>query len=223
MLRTQQGWIKEYQQKDALWIHDKNPNRPHALLTSGKHSNGFFNSRPVISDEVLLGEAAFDLLELFSDYGYPSDVQVVIGPQTGATKLAELLSEQIRTRTQGECLWASPAKNEQEGKKSMIFSDKELPLLSGKYVLLCEDVLTTGSSVGLADDAVTDAGGTVLPFILTLVNRSGLPNVGSKRIIALIDLSMPMWVPDECPLCKQGSEAIRPKGKEEWQRLNAEY
>jgi len=28
----------------ALWIHDGNPQRPHALLTSGNHSNGFFNA-----------------------------------------------------------------------------------------------------------------------------------------------------------------------------------
>jgi orotate phosphoribosyltransferase len=222
MLRTVDGWISQYQQKDALWIHDGNPKRPHALLTSGKHSNGFFNSRLVIPDEVLLRDAASDLLELFAQQGGDvSKVQGVVGPQTGATKLAQLMSDQIMDCTRDECFWASPAKNEQEGQKSMLFSNEELGFLLGQSILLCEDVLTTGGSVDLAANAVTNAGGTVLPFILVLVNRSGLSEVNGKKIIALIDCSMPTWTPEECPLCKGGSEAIR--SKDNWARLNASY
>jgi orotate phosphoribosyltransferase len=222
MLRTADDWIREYQRKDALWIHDGNPKRPHALLTSGKHSNGFFNSRLVIPDEVLLRDAASDLLELFArNGGDVSRVQGVVGPQTGATKLAELVSDQVMANNRGECFWASPAKNESEGQKSMVFNDEDLGLLPNQSVLLCEDVLTTGGSVDLAATAVTNAGGIVLPFLLVLVNRSGLTEASGKKIIALIDRPMPMWTPDECPLCKDGSEAVRPK--DNWARLNASY
>jgi orotate phosphoribosyltransferase len=226
MTRTKEEWIEVYQQKGALWIHDGNPVRPHALLTSGKHSNGFFNSRIVISDEVLLNEAASDLLELLNNTGEAEGIpiHVVVGPQTGATKLAELLSKEISLSYTGEgCSWASPAKKETEGKKSMVFSEEELWIMPDEYVLLCEDVLTTGGSVELADKAVTDAGGIALPLILTLVNRSGLKMIGGKMIIALIDHPMPMWESDECPLCKGGSEAIRPKGEENWALLNQKY
>ena len=77
MIRTVEQWIEEYKRKNALWIHDGNRIRPHALLTSGKHSNGFFNSRLVIPDEVLLSEATSDLLELFAQQG--GDVEKVEG------------------------------------------------------------------------------------------------------------------------------------------------
>ncbi|OHA24359.1 MAG: hypothetical protein A3B11_02265 [Candidatus Taylorbacteria bacterium RIFCSPLOWO2_01_FULL_44_26] len=221
MYRNADGWISQYQQKNALWIHDGNPKRPHALLTSGKHSNGFFNSRLVIPDEVLLCAAASDLLELFTQQsGDVSKVQGVVGPQTGATKLAELVSDQIMV-TRGECFWASPAKNESDGQKSMVFSDEERGLVRSQYVLLCEDVLTTGGSVDLTIDAVESSGGAVMPFILVLVNRSGLTEASGKKIITLINRPMPMWIPDECPLCREGSEAIRPK--DNWARLNASY
>lgn len=220
MTRTQSQWINEYKKKDALWIHDGNPKRPHALLTSGQHSNGFFNSRLVIPDEPLLREAASDLLELFVQQGGDvSKVKGVVGPQTGATKLAEFLKEDIG----GNCFSASPAKNETAGQKSMVFNDEDLKLLPGKAILLCEDVLTTGGSVDLAADSVTQAGGIILPFILVLVNRSGLTEVSGKKIIALIDHAMPMWAPDECPLCNQGSTALRPKDKDSWKLLNAEH
>jgi len=224
-MQPQSYWVKQYQRKDALWIHDGNLKRPHALLSSGKHSNGFFNSRLVIPDEALLRAAALDLLYLLfiQEGGNILKIEGVVGPQTGATKLAELISGQVPPYTNGACFWASPAKKEIDGVKSMVFSDEELRLLPGKQILLCEDVLTTGGSVGLVDTAVTDAGGIVLPFILVLVNRSGRKEVDGKKIVALIDHPMPMWVAEECPLCKEGSEAIRPKGPPEWARLNAAY
>jgi orotate phosphoribosyltransferase len=222
--RNQAGWILQYRQNEALWIHDGNRNRPHALLTSGMHSNGFFNSRLVIPDEVLLRDAASDLLELFAQNGGDvSKVQGVVGPQTGATKLAEFISHQISAFNRDECFSASPAKKESAGQKSMVFSNEDLEIIPGQSILLCEDVLTTGSSVGLAETAVVNAGGTVLPFILVLVNRSGLAEVSGKKIIALIDRALPMWTPEECPLCREGSKAIRPKDKhpeDNWAALN---
>jgi orotate phosphoribosyltransferase len=222
MIHDTEGWIREYQRKGALWIHDGNAKHPHALLTSGKHSNGFFNSRLVILDEVLLSYTALDLLEILRNSGEIEDfdVDIVVGPQTGATKLAELISGQIPDCTGYPCHWASPAKNEQQGQKSMIFSDEDLRRLPGSMVLLCEDVLTTCGSIDLTATAVTNAGGIVLPVILALVNRSGLTEAGGKKIIALIDRPMPMWTPDECPLCRMGSEALRPK--DNWDQLNAQ-
>ncbi len=224
MTRSQQQWIEEYKNKDALWIHDGNPKRPHALLTSGKHSNGFFNSRLVIPDDVLMRDAASDLIEIFEyEGGHIDDVEGVVGPQTGATKLAELISTQIVAYTRGDCFSASPAKSEKDGEKSMLFSDEELTLLHSQWILLCEDVLTTGGSVDLTVTAVKKAEGIILPFILVLVNRSGLTEVSGKKIVALIDHPMPMWTTGDCLLCKKGSQAIRPKGKDEWARLNAVY
>jgi orotate phosphoribosyltransferase len=223
MIRTKEEWVREYEKKNALFIHDENPRRPHPLLTSGNHSNGFFNSRLVIPDEVLLRQAASDLLFKFVLIGGDiSEVHGVVGPQTGATKLAEFLSDEIRHRNGGGCFHASPAKQEEDGKKSMVFSKEELDLLPGCNILLCEDVLTTGGSVDLAADAIASASGITLPFLLVLVNRSGLTHVNGKMILALIDQSMPTWSPEECPLCKEGSEAIRAKG-ENWFRLTANY
>ncbi len=220
-------WVTKYREKSALWFHDGNPRRPHALLTSGKHSGGFFNSRLIISDDHLLRRAALDLLRLYIKQGCDiSKVGCVVGPQTGATRLAQLICDWIclqnRSVSNGRtCVTASPAKNEIDGVKSMIFVPDDLEKMPGKAVLLCEDVLTTGTSVELAAQAVHAGGGTVMPYVLVLVNRTGLIHVKGKRVIALIDRAMPMWSSEKCPLCKAGSEALRPK--DNWARLNAEY
>jgi orotate phosphoribosyltransferase len=177
----------------------------------------------VISDEVLLAEAASDLVDLLVEAG--GDLvraRGVMGPQTGATKLAELISLEIARRTGRPCFWASPAKIEHDTTRTMSFSAKEEELVLGNFLLPCEDVVTTAGSVSLAIDATIDVGGFTLPYVLALVNRSGLSEVRGKKIIALIEHEMPIWEAVECPPCKEGSEAILAKG-ENWARLTAEY
>ncbi len=222
MYRDTKEWIKIYQKRGALWMHDGNPLRPHALLTGGQHSGGFFNSRLIIADEVLLNEGALDLLDLFAEEVTDlSEIGCVVGPQTGATKLAKLICRQINVQTNGDYQFASPAKGQIGQQKTMSFTDEEVSLVTGQTVLLCEDVLTTGGSVELAATAVENVGGHVLPYVLVLVNRSGLMEVGGRKIISLIDRYLPTYDADKCPLCELGSEALLAKNN--WEKLNAEY
>lgn len=219
MLKSADQWIDQYRLKEALWIHNGDPRQPHALLTSGNHSSGFFNSRPVIGDILMLRDAVSDLFEVFiSQGGEVSDVQMVVGPQTGATEMAHLSAQLIHSLTRRHCMSASPAKRQGNGWKFMAFNDAESSLVSNKSVLLCEDVLTTGSSVKMTVSAIKDSGGVVLPYILVLVNRSGFSEVDGRKIVALIDHPMPIWTPEQCPLCKVGSDAVRPK--DNWKYLN---
>lgn len=223
MNRDEQGWIEEYKKKQAFWMHDGNPKRPHALLTSGSHSRGFFNSRLIISDEDLLRQAVSDLIELYMEEGHGFKlIDCVVGPQTGATKMAEFVSYEVSKYHTKPRKWASPSKLSDGGVvKSMVFDDSGGTIKPDEVVFLCEDVISTGNSIDLTVKAVIDAGGLVLPFIMTLVNRSGLPKLNDRLIFGLINRYMPMWTPEECPLCKKGSEPIRPK--DNWDKLNAIY
>lgn len=223
MYRTEEGWVRVYQDKDALWIHDGNPNRPHALLSSGKHSTGFFNSRLVIPDEPLLREAAADLINLVQANIGIGGVHRVVGPETGATKLAEFISLEIGKRRGRPCTWASPAKLGSGRLKKMVFDDDRRTVLPGETILLCEDVFTTGESVELTAVATINAGGVVLPVVVALVNRSDLREVGGRKILALIDRSMPTWFPEECPLCSGEFKALFPKDPVNWALLNGKY
>lgn len=249
MNRTSEDWVRSYNQANALWIHDHNPRRPHALLTSGKHSSGFFNSELVMEDPTFLDEAADDLVHLLIDEGIEiDDVERVVGPAMGAITLAHDMARHIVQNrfTQKPCLRAYTEKETKivvmrlgqrctidqsdqcrddivmgQPNKAMVF--KKTNIRFGDHCLPVEDVLTTGGSVELTVKAIEKEGGIVLPFVAVLVNRSGLKMVGDKKIVALIDQEMPMWDPKDCPLCRQGSEAIRPKENENWARLNSAY
>lgn len=218
MLRTEDEWIRRYSENGALWIHDGNALRPHALLTAGNHSNGFFNSERVMEEPLLLEEACVDLVHKLGLAGADlGTVDRVVGPAMGAITLAHDLARSIGRRGR-PCLRAYTEKLEQGG---MAFSRTKIN--KGERILCAEDVVTTGSSIGLTAGAAIGNGGVVLPYVAVLVNRSGLKEVDGRQIIALIDRAMPMWEPEECELCAKGSEAIRPKIKGNWERLNATY
>jgi orotate phosphoribosyltransferase len=218
MFRNQDGWIAEFVNRGAYWEHDGNPHRPHALLTSGNHSNGFFNSGIVVSDDDLLVEAVSDLVELIEGKSvHCRYADVIAGPQTGATKLAEFIGRR-KDRP-----WVSPAKT-REG--PMLLSPEDRLIVAGKRSLLCEDVITTGGSIKRTASPIIDADGRVLPYVVALVNRSGLAEADGRQIVALIEHNLSIWTPEECPLCQQGSKAIRPKEKDpcdNWALLNATY
>lgn len=230
MYRDEQGWIAVYEREDAYWAHSGNATDPHAELTSGNHSNGFFNSRKIIPNPktmslsqcrhfvLLLKQAASDLVDQFLTIGGDlTCVNRVVGPQTGATRLAKYISLEIGKRRGNTCTWGSPKKDTLDGRDVMVFDDPDQCVLPSELVLMCEDVVTTGGSVKRAIDAVKHHGAEVLPYLLPIVNRSGQTCIEGLTVCGLITRDLPIWKPDDCPLCPLGSKAIRPK--EHWSEL----
>jgi orotate phosphoribosyltransferase len=89
-------------------------------------------------------------------------------------------------------------------------------------VLMCEDIITTGGSAMEAGCVVESLGGKIVG-IAALANRGFCKrensNITTKTncklpqdipFFALADFTFEMYSPDECPLCKDGSEAIKP-------------
>lgn len=210
----EEQWMEKFKETGALWIHDDNPKRPHALLTSGNHSNGFFNGSLVIKYPILLSDAVQDLLSKLKEYK-PNQV---IGSAFGAITIAHEMAKNF------SCQFGFTEPVTEDGEKKMALKRFSV---EGQKVLLVEDVMTTGGTTIKTAMAVKEGEGEVVPVVGVLVNRSGREyldcgeGIGKLKIVALIDRSMPMWTPEECPLCQRGSEAIRPKGN--WDKLNANY
>lgn len=140
----------------------------------------------------------------------------------GAITLADGIARHIARLRKTPCLSGYTEKDKVDGQEVMVF--KRTRIARGERVLRVEDVITTGSSLERTGAAITKDDGTMLEKALAIVNRSDLsetPQGGA--IIALINRPMPKWELTECPLCQQGSEALRPKGSANWARLNANY
>ena len=76
-------------------------------------------------------------------------------------------------------------------------------------VLVVEDVWTTGGSTFETMRVIEQAGGRVVG-VGALIDRSGGNLEFPVRAEALLELRVPSYSPQECPLCRAGSEAVRP-------------
>lgn len=228
MLKTSMEWVQTFLGFGALWIHDQNPKRPHALLTSGLHSAGFWNFGVFTESPKLVEQAASDLLEKLRSEdarGFTMHrVARVVGPAMGAITLAHELARQIGRWRSGSCKTAYAEKTD-----GGVMTINRAGIIPGEIVLVCEDVTTSGKSGNATAEAVMASGGNVLPLIATVVNRSDSNEAFGRKIVALVGGDVlhtypyGTWSAEECPLCKAGSEALRPKEKGNWARLNASY
>jgi orotate phosphoribosyltransferase len=82
-------------------------------------------------------------------------------------------------------------------------------------VLVIEDVLTTGGSTRETIQVATAAGGRVVGAA-AIVDRSGVPSSDGARpmfgvpFVGLLDMALPTYEPDLCPLCAKGLPVVKP-------------
>lgn len=208
VIREESGWKEAFSQCGALWIYGGKPcaDKPHGLMTSGKHSNGFFNGSLVVHNTDLCISACHDLINILGRY-YPLLIPIdsVWGSAMGGIPIAYEIARQFEI----------PFGFTEKDDDSMIA--KRFPVKPREKILVVEDVITTGGTTKKTIAALEAAGAEVLPYVLALVNRSDKGNLDGRQIIALINRELPLWQPEECPYCAVGSRALRPK--EHWDEL----
>ncbi|MFP3941783.1 MAG: orotate phosphoribosyltransferase [Thermoanaerobaculia bacterium] len=79
----------------------------------------------------------------------------------------------------------------------------------GERLVAVEDVVTTGRSTLEAIEVVERAGGRVLA-VGSIVDRTGDRNPFGVPFFDLLDLDLPAWRADACPLCRDGRPVDRP-------------
>jgi len=75
--------------------------------------------------------------------------------------------------------------------------------------LVVEDVITTGGSTRECIDVLSNAGANVIGAASIIDRSNGSADVGVPRI-SLVNIDVPSYKPDECPLCAAGSTATKP-------------
>jgi orotate phosphoribosyltransferase len=80
-------------------------------------------------------------------------------------------------------------------------------------VVVVEDVITTGGSTRETMQVATAAGAQVVAAT-AIVNRSGGSATLDVPLYALLDLSLPTYDPDTCPLCANGVPIQKPGSRQ---------
>ncbi len=153
-------------------------------------------------------EGHFRLSSGLHSTGYLQCALVLQHPQH-----AELLGREIaaRTRQLGATVVLSPALGgliigHEVGRGLGV---RGFVLGESDQVLVIEDVLTTGGSTRETMQVATAAGGHVVGAA-SIVDRSGGRSGLSVPFYSLLDVDLPAYEPDACPLCAKGLPVVKP-------------
>ena len=181
----------------------------HFKLSSGNHSQYYLQSAKVLEDPKTAKLLADALAKEIKESGL--EVDTVCAPALGGLIAGFALATALDVRS----IFAERVDGEMNIRRG--FEIKE-----GERVLMCEDIITTGGSAMEAAKVVESLGGKIVG-VASLANRGFCHREGSDiqtkpncklpqdiPFFALADFTFEMYAPEECPLCKDGSEAIKP-------------
>lgn len=182
----------------------------HFLLSSGKHSPFYLQSAKVLENPKVAQELAEALAKRIQE----SKIQVdcVCSPALGGILAGYELARALGVR--------------------FIFTERVngamtlrrgFEVREGEKILVCEDIITTGGSAMECAKQVESLGAKVVGYAALanrgICNRYQSPNTfdskeckldSSLPLFALEDFVFETYEPNQCPLCKQGSTAIKP-------------
>lgn len=166
----------------------------HFLLTSGRHSNQYFEKIKIIQDPEKAAILCGILAERFKDY----DIDVVIAPAYGAIVLGYEVAKQM----------GKPFAFSQRKEEKMTFRSG-FDVKPGMKAIIIEDVTTTGGSIFEVQELLKERNVECLGIGLLVDRSNGKVDFGCP-VEALLTVDAVSWTPEECPLCKDGSKAVKP-------------
>lgn len=186
----------------------------HFLLTSGRHSKQYFEKAEICADPVVTAdfcwEMSQDIVSRLEASG-ENEIEVVVGLAPIGVVLSNRVAEYLQEIYQEKIISVFTEKDEQG---RMIFKRGYAKKITGKKVLIVDDVLTTGGSVGQVKNEVEKLGGKVAAIaIICQRGKVRSEDLKGTPILSLFELQMEDWAPEECPLCKAKIPLRDPKSR----------
>ena len=203
---------------DALWLHDGDPAKPHAELTSGRCSNGFVDVLRVLKYTNLCEIFADELTAAYSVYVHNvyqkfrrpyRDPDWIIGSDHAGATISYEVARQLKAKHDF---------TEKGVDKGQLW--KRHTIEPDEFVLQVEELITTFRTLQAVREGIREGNPhpvNFVPVVLTLVHRSDVYEFEGSPILYLRHYDIASWKPEECPLCAAGSKRLRPK--QNWAEL----
>lgn len=205
---------------DAFWRHDGDPARPHAELSGGACSNAYVNLSKVLCYPTLTEIMAQQLVKKLhagctaKDHGWTgfSQVDWVVGSPYAAITFSYEVAKLMKA------IHGFAEKDHEDPKKKKMLWPERFSILKGKSVLQVEELITTSGTFQEVRRAICQAQHQeqpvlFMPIVATIVHRPPkLPaHYDGVQVVSLVEMEVWAVPPEECPLCKAGSQRVRPK------------
>lgn len=166
----------------------------HFQLSSGRHSDAYFQCARILQFPELARELGAAMGSFFED----TACDVVVSPALGGILIGHEVARALGRRFVFT-----------ERKDGVMMIRRGFALEQGEKVVIAEDVVTRGTSLLEVAKVVEEAGGRVVGLTSIIDRTSGdveLP----LPLQSLATVKVETWDPQDCPLCRQGVEIVKP-------------
>jgi orotate phosphoribosyltransferase len=168
----------------------------HFLLSSGNHASRYMQCAKLLEHPHLAGQVISVLAKKAQALG---KIDVVIGPAMGGIIVAYELAKALGVRG----MWG-----ERDSSGNMTLR-RGFEIASNERILIAEDVVTTGGSSLEIARLVKESGAKTLA-VACIVDRRMEELEPPLPIISATRMQIPIYPPDDCPLCQQGIPFTKP-------------
>jgi orotate phosphoribosyltransferase len=176
----------------------------HFELSSGLHSGTYVQCALVLQYPRFAEKLGQALAALFSD----TTIEAVVSPATGGLIIGQEVARAL-PEPKNPLAGGVQALFVERDASGMMTLRRGFEIRPDQHVLVVEDVWTTGGSTIETIHVVEEAGGRVVAAG-ALIDRSGGMIEFEVEAQSLIQLPIASYEPEDCPLCREGSVAVKP-------------
>ena len=159
----------------------------HFLLTSGRHSNVYFEKFRVLENPISLNKVCREMAEIVKN----QNIELVLGAAIGGI----LISGGIGRHLGKKHIFAERIDGKMELRRGFSIKSRE-------RIVIVEDIITTGGSVFELIDLAEELSAEIV-HVVNLVDRSPVEINFGYPSTAILNLPSESYMPDHCPLCKE--------------------
>lgn len=179
--------LNQFRESDALL-------EGHFILSSGLHSSHYLQCALALQYPIDAAKFGRAIAEKFTGEQFDTVASPAIGGLVIGCETARALNARF--------IWT-------ERENGMMTLRRGFSVKPGERILVVEDVITTGGSTRECIEALESRGARVAAAASIIDRSGGAADVGVSRV-ALATLEVPIFKPEDCPMCHRGLEAVKP-------------
>jgi orotate phosphoribosyltransferase len=161
----------------------------HFAYRSGQHTSVMVNRDRLLTDPHSASRMGYALAKSF----FTSKIDTVATPSVWGAGLAQWVAWFLEPRAQ--VIFATPSSDD-----TMEIAANFHELVTGKRVLLVDNLIFTGETMSRFEALITALGGQVVG--IGCLWSSATQEFNDREVVGLLNQSFPSWVESSCPLCR---------------------
>jgi orotate phosphoribosyltransferase len=169
----------------------------HFLLSSGNHSNAYIQCALLLARP----DIACDFMEDLAEHHRDGKIDTVAAPAVGGILVAYEIARILGKRA----IFL-------EREDGIMTLRRGFSISEGERVLIVEDVITTGGSAIEVGEVLREHAGIITGFA-SIVNRSSGRFNPAEFYYSCVEMEVPIYKPQNCPLCSNKLPLVKPGSK----------